>query len=64
MAYNKKILAIISNGTAFSWQHINFHGEYESNEPQKSSFTKLDLEQILDMKIDAKINISNLLKVS
>lgn len=39
----KEILDIISNGTACSWQHINFHGEYEFNEPQKSSFNQLEI---------------------
>ena len=47
----ERMIEIIKNGTACSWEHINMYGTYEFGKNSTSNFKYLKLDEILDMKI-------------
>jgi hypothetical protein len=45
------MLKIIRNGSAISWSHINFFGEYNFNEEDNPDSFKLNISQIESFKL-------------
>jgi len=46
------LLAAIKEGTIVHWAHVNFHGEYDFTELNKSKVSRFNLETILNLKLD------------
>lgn len=46
------LLTAIKEGTIVNWAHVNFHGEYDFTELNKSKVSRFNLETILNLKFD------------
>ncbi len=49
---NQELLETFKNSSIITWQHINFHGEYDFSEEKTKDSVGFNLPKILSWKLD------------
>ena len=47
----QQIVAAVTNGSVFTWQHVNLHGEYDFSEEKLEDSVALQVSKILDLNV-------------